>query len=168
MLRYSILLVGGICLPCFSYALEVKTPKPPSKKVVLEYKVHIEEQGRSPFVTQPETCGTEGESRRIEGITIRLATKSERLQFRYKVHLQNHGDTGWFIPGQFAGTRMQNRRLEAIWIEITGEGAKRYDVYYQGHVEKVGWTDWKKNGEMCGSRREKKRLEALRVFVAEK
>ncbi len=168
MLRFSILSLWVSCIPCYGEDPKLETPKKPSTKVVLQYSGHIEEKGESKFVMQPEKCGTEGESRTLEGITIRLAPKSEKIKLRYKVHLQDYGDTGWFGLGEFAGTRLQYRRLEAIWIEILGEGAKTYDIYYQAHLAGDGWTDWKTNGEMCGSRRQGKRLEAIRIFAVEK
>ena len=58
--------------------------------------------------------------------------------------------------------------MEAVQIRLTGEMAKRYDVYYRLHVQNVGWMGWAKNGAQAGSAGFSYRVEAMQVKVVPK
>ena len=46
-----------------------------------------------------------------------------------------------------SGTEGRSLRLEAIKIKLTGEMAKKYNIYYRVHAQNFGWLDWAKNEE---------------------
>ena len=58
--------------------------------------------------------------------------------------------------------------MEAIRIRLTGDSAKKYDIYYRVHVQNIGWTDWAKNGASCGSEGKSLRMEAMEVVLVSK
>ena len=67
-----------------------------------------------------------------------------------------------------SGTSGQAKRLEAIQIKLTGEMAKKYDVYYRVHAQHFGWLDWAKNGEESGTAGFGYRLEGMQIVLVKK
>lgn len=130
----------------------------------LEVTVHIGGIGDRTFGDR-EFAGTQGESRALEGMTLRFKQPIPGLGIRYMGHLENKGDTPWVGEGEYVGSRGENRRLEGFAIELTGPEADRYQVSYQGHFARYGDSNIVKNGEFCGLRGEGLRLEALKVWI---
>ena len=69
------------------------------------------------WVSDGEIAGTEGESKRVEAIRIKLNEKIGR-NIRYRVHVQDIGWMDWVQNGEIAGTVGESKRIEAIEIEI--------------------------------------------------
>ena len=67
-----------------------------------------------------------------------------------------------------SGTTGQKKRMEAIQIKLTGEMAKKYDVYYKVHSQNYGWLGWAKNGERAGTEGLALRMEGIQVQLVEK
>ena len=74
----------------------------------------------------------------------------------------------WVKNGETAGTVGKALRMEAIEIKLSGELAKKYDVYYRGHVQNIGWMDWVKNGETAGTVGKALRVEAIEIELVKK
>ena len=53
-------------------------------------------------------------------------------------------------------------------MRLTGEMAKRYDVYYRTHCQNVGWTGWAKNGNPSGTAGYSYRMEAVQIRLVPK
>lgn len=146
---------------------------PDSKKEVgepyakLKYKVHCQTFGWMDFVDEGELSGTEGQSKRLEGIIIDLDTNMEG-SIQYEVHCQTYGWMGYVDAGEMAGTEGQSKRLESIRIKLTGELEDKYDVMYRVHCQTFGWTDWVSNGMAAGTEGQSKRLEAIEINLVEK
>lgn len=60
--------------------------------------------------------GSVGESRRMEGFSIKLTKNPNYYKVYYQGHCQGIGDTKTCSEGQFCGTRGESKRLEAIRI----------------------------------------------------
>lgn len=140
----------------------------------LVYSGHVENVGDQDFVADGAICGTEGQSLRVEALTIQ---KGEGIadvdgDIIYRVHVQNYGTMNWVTSGQKAGTTGQGLRVEAIQIALTGELGQLYDVYYSAHVQNIGWTKWVKGSEArsgwCGSMGQGLRMEAIKIELVEK
>ncbi|MBM6881431.1 hypothetical protein H6A09_12515, partial [[Clostridium] spiroforme] len=87
----------------------------------------------------------------------------------YKTHIQDIGwESSWTKNGNISGTSGQSKRLEAIQIRLTGEMAKKYDIYYRVHAEDYGWLGWAKNGDSAGTEGLSKRLEAIEIKLVKK
>lgn len=143
-------------------------PPRPSYDAVVEYMCHLQGIGDSPWKIQPETCGTTGEGRRLEGFAIQHSNaSSDEVGLRYKVYLQDLGEQGWEYMPAFVGTRGEKRRLEALWIEVV-EKPEKYSVYYRAHLAGKGWTDWFKDGAMCGTRNQGRAVEAIQVMIVDR
>ena len=116
------------------------------------------------------TSGTVGKSKRLESIVIQKGHALDGIggNILYRVHCQTYGWMDWVGSGVPAGTTGQGKRLEAIEIKLTGELAKKYDIYYRVHAQNFGWMNWAKNGETSGTAGYSYRLEAIQIMMVEK
>lgn len=62
--------------------------------------------------------GTVGESRRLEGFSIRCTRNTTGKKLYYQGHVQGIGNTAVCSEGEYCGTRGQSKRLEALRIEF--------------------------------------------------
>ena len=134
---------------------------------VVTYSTHVQTFGWQDPVTNGEVSGTEGLSKRLEGIRISVSGV-EGLGIEYRTHVQKYGWQDYVADGADAGTTGESKRLEAIQIRLTGEAAANYDVYYCVHVQNYGWLNWAKNDQMAGTAGYSKRLEGIRIAVVPK
>lgn len=130
------------------------------------YQTHVQTIGWQGWKKDGEMSGTSGQSKRLEGINIKLENLNGNVE--YKTHVQSIGWQGWKSNGAMAGTSGQSKRLEAIKIKLSGEEANQYDIYYRVHAQSYGWLDWAKNGEAAGSEGYSKRLEGIEIRLVKK
>lgn len=134
----------------------------------VEYQTYIQGGGWQTPVKDGATSGTEGQSKRTEGIKIILSNSLYDGLIRYRAYMQS---TGWqpeAVNGEQSGITGQSKRMEAIQIRMTGEIAEYFDIYYRAHVQSFGWLGWAKNGETAGSTDLAYRLEALQIRLIPK
>ena len=67
-----------------------------------------------------DQSGTTGQSKRLEAIRIKLASKPVSGSFQYRTHVQKIGWQGWKKASDMSGTSGRALRLEAIQIKLTG------------------------------------------------
>ncbi|MBR3318438.1 MAG: hypothetical protein IKG21_11525 [Atopobiaceae bacterium] len=132
------------------------------------YQTHVQGIGDQGWKSNGKPSGTFGQSKRLEGIWIKLSKKPVSGSIRYRTHVQGIGDQEWRREGQMSGTHGQSKRLEAIQIELTGNMAKTYDVYYRVHAQRFGWMGWAKNGGRAGTAGYSYRLEAIQIVLVPK
>ena len=140
----------------------------PFKQHYVKYATHVQDIGWLGNVYDGNVSGTEGQSKRLEAITIKLDNPQYSGSIRYRTHIQDIGWQSWRADGAMAGTSGQSKRLEAIEIDLTGEMASHYDIYYRVHIQDIGWQSWVKNGETAGTTGQSKRLEAIEIVFVEK
>ena len=87
----------------------------------VKYSTHVQDYGWMNKVYDGSISGTEGESKRLEAITINLDNAPYEGKIRYQVHVQDIGWQSWREDGASAGTTNQKKRLEAIKIKLTEE-----------------------------------------------
>ena len=154
------------------YATVIATDGPSdntyNKTPSVEYQTHIQRIGWQNYMSNGYMSGTEGQSKRLEGIRIKLSNQPYSGDIEYRTHVQTYGWLDWKKNNEMAGTSGESKRLEAIQIRLTGEMANQYDVYYQTHIQTFGWSGWASNGEMCGSAGYGKRLEGIRIVLVKK
>lgn len=132
----------------------------------ISYQTHVQDYGWQSWKLNGEVSGTVGQSKRLEGINIKLSNINGNIE--YKTHVQDIGWQDWKSNGQMSGTTGQSKRLEAIQIKLSGEAANQYDVYYRVHAQDYGWLDWAKNGESAGTEGYSKRLEGIQIVLVKK
>ena len=132
----------------------------------ISYQTHVQDYGWQSWKSNGEVSGTVGQSKRLEGINIKLSNINGSIE--YKTHVQDIGRQDWKSNGQMSGTSGQSKRLEAIKVKLSGEAANQYDVYYRVHAQDYGWLDWAKNGESAGTEGYSKRLEGIQIVLVKK
>lgn len=132
----------------------------------ISYQTHVQDYGWQSWKLNGEVSGTVGQSKRLEGINIKLSNINGNIE--YKTHVQDYGWQDWKSNGQMSGTTGQSKRLEAIQVKLSGEAANQYDVYYRVHAQDYGWLDWAKNGESAGTEGYSKRLEGIQIVLVKK
>ncbi|MBR3316013.1 MAG: hypothetical protein IKG18_17975 [Atopobiaceae bacterium] len=130
------------------------------------YRSYVQSYGWQGWVKNGENSGTEGESKRLEVLKIKLDSNFVGGGIRYRTHVQSYGWQGWKKNGALSGTK--GKRLEAIKIQLTGDASKYFDVWYRAQVQSFGWLGWAKNGQNAGTANLAKRMEALQIKVLPK
>lgn len=133
---------------------------------LVRYRTHVQNVGWQAYVADGGMSGTSGRSLRLEGINIALNGIDGGIE--YTTHVQNVGWQEFVGNGAMAGTSGRSLRLEGIRIWLTGDAAKKYDVYYRTHTQNIGWMGWAKNAEQSGSAGYGYRLEGIEVKLVEK
>lgn len=86
----------------------------------------------------------------------------------YSVRTYKKGwKNAWGSNGKLAAS---SEAVQAIRFKLTGELAKRFDVYYRACARSTGWLDWAKNGKAAGvvGIKSKLRLVAYQLKVVPK
>ncbi|MBO5388522.1 MAG: Ig-like domain-containing protein [Lachnospiraceae bacterium] len=149
---------------------------PGTEDVNVSYRTHVQTYGWQGWKYNGQMSGTSGESKRLEGIEIKLTNRDCEGGIAYATHVQTYGWQGadldnpatWRQDGQMAGTHGESKRLEAICIALTGEMADNYDIYYRVHAQTYGWLGWAKNGAPAGTAGLSRRLEGIQIVVVPK
>ena len=134
---------------------------------LVSYKTYVEGQGWTNDVTDGGQSGTVGESKKLEGISLRLSSGIDGI-VQYRTYTENDGWEDWSENGEINGKPDGTRRLEAIQIRLTGKAAEKYDIYYRVHCQDYGWLGWAKNGEKAGSKGYSRRMEAIEIQLVTK
>ena len=137
-------------------------------KTELTSTANVQGKGWMSTVSEGSTCGTTGQSKRLEAIKVNLKDYDGKSGIRYIAHVSNIGWQGWKTSGQLAGTTGKGQQIEAMKILLTGSIAKYYDVYYRLHVAGKGWLGWAKNGETAGTTGGGIRAEAVEIKLVAK
>ena len=132
------------------------------------YTTHVQKRGWLGWVKNGEKSGTEGESKRLEGIKVQLQSNNVPGDIRYRTHVQNRGWMDIKKNGEMSGTEGESKRLEAICIDLRGEVSKYFDVWYRVHSQKFGWQGWTCNGAKAGTATLSKRLESIQICLLPK
>ena len=122
------------------------------KLSALSYRAHVQTYGWMVWVTEGQTAGTTGMSKRMEAVQF-----SESSGITAQAHCQTYGNMQPVPAGQICGTTGQGKRMEAIKLNAN------YKIQYRAHLQGTGWTDWVSNGEWCGTKGEGRRMEAIEV-----
>ena len=155
----------------WNVASKLLAPSPEDTAMSVQYYVHRQTYGDEPAWSNRngEQSGTTGESKRLEGIYIRVKNKPVSGSIQYMTHVQTYGwENDWTTEPNMSGTTAQSKRLEAIRIRLTDEMAEAYDVYYRVHAQRFGWMGWAKNGESAGTEGYSYRLEAIQIVLVDK
>ena len=136
--------------------------------VGVRYQSHVANDGWQQWTGDGSTSGTLGRSLRIEAFDLLVDPGDGKGGIQYQAHVKNIGWQPWVADGKMAGTVGRGLQVEAIRIKLTGDIAKKYDVYYRAHVQNVGWLDWARNGANAGSTNCGYQMEAMQVVLKKK
>lgn len=127
-----------------------------------------------------EMSGTSGESKRLEGVRIKLTGElSKHYDVYYRVHAEDFGWLDWAKNGESSGSEGLAKRLEGMEIQLVKKGEKapgttkrpyivtKPSVSYKTHVENFGWQNYAKDGGMAGTSGKALRLEGIQMLVTD-
>ncbi len=134
----------------------------------LNYQAHSQDYGWMNPVSEGQTAGTVGKSKRLEAIDISLGDQKYSGSIKYQTHVSNIGWMDWVSDGSTAGTTGRSQAIEALKIELSGDIAGHFDVYYRVQSQNFGWLDWAKNGEIAGTTGCSLRAEAIQIRLISK
>ena len=134
------------------------------------YRVHRQTYGwETSWRRNGQKSGTTGQSKRLEGIYVKLSNKPVTGTIQYRTHIQKIGwEKSWKSAGKMSGTSGRALRLEAIQIRLTGNMAKKYNVWYRVHAQHFGWMGWTNNGAKAGTAGYSYRLESIQIVLKPK
>jgi uncharacterized protein YjdB/C1A family cysteine protease len=132
------------------------------------YQGHVQDIGWQNWVKDGEMAGTEGKSKRIEGLKVKIENVPAGLNVKYRTHVQDIGWQNWVQNGELAGTVGQSLRVEALQVKLEGTDADKYSIQYQVHVQDKGWMPWVVDGQVAGTEGQSLRIEAVRIKLVSK
>lgn len=129
----------------------------------IEYQTHMQGDGWINTVSNGITCGTIGQSKRMEAFKVTLGNNQFSGNIEYSSHVQDIGWMDYVANGEVSGTEGQSKRIEALKIRLSGEVANYYDVYYRVYAQDFGWLGWTCNDRVAGTTNGSFRLEAIQI-----
>ena len=137
-----------------------------SSDVGVTYQGHGQDYGWQGWKSNGELSGTDGESRRMEAIRIKLVNAPAGAKILYRIHGQDYGWQGWKSNGELGGTVGESRRIEAIQIKL--ENMDDYTVEYRAQGQDYGWQNWVSEGEIAGTVGQSRRVEGIEIRIVKK
>ena len=138
----------------------------PSSDVGVTYQGHGQDYGWQDWKSNGELSGTDGESRRMEAIKIKLVNAPDDAKILYRIHGQDYGWQDWKSNGELGGTVGESRRIEAIQIKL--ENMDDYTVEYRVQGQDYGWQNWVSDGEIAGTVGQSRRVEGIEIRIVKK
>lgn len=132
----------------------------------LRYRTRMHSSSWQAWKGGGTTSGAVGKSKSLECMKLTLSNSPYAGSIQYRSQVQSSGWQAWKQNGAMSGKK--GKRIEAIQIRLTGEMAKRYDVYYRVYAKKFGWMGWTCNGEAAGTSGYSYRLEGIQVVLRTK
>lgn len=131
----------------------------------IHYKGHCQSVGDTKIVCDGMTCGTTGQSLRMEALTITSIDNAPGIGIVMQGHSQS---VGWGkeirADGKsYIGTKNNSLRLEAIKLRLVGENASKYKIEYRVHMQSIGWGAWVSDGRIAGTVGQSRRIEAVQI-----
>ena len=147
------------------------------------YRVHCQTLGWLGWAKDGEASGTEGFSKRLEGIEIRLVDKNsadapdisgqayvsplsdECVQLFGRLMEDNDGSERDLVVNgndQTIGLPDDASILESFGMKFV-ENNMGGSVRYRAHCQNDGWKDWVNEGNTSGTTDESKRMEAIQI-----
>lgn len=133
----------------------------------ISYSLHVQDIGWMEEVSNGESGGTIGKSKRVEAIRIHLTNQKISGGVEYTSYVNGRWQP-YVEDGAVTGTTGKSFRLEALKVRLTGEMDQQYDVYYRVHAQDYGWLGWASNGAESGTTNLNKRLEAIQIRLVPK
>ena len=135
--------------------------------VTLTYKTNVQGVGWQNSVNNGEISGTVGEGKAINQINLSLSNPTGISgNIEYDSYVIPNEWQGYVTSDKNSG--ISGKDIEAIRIRLTGELAKKYNIFYRTHVSNVGWMDWTSNGDISGTIGYFNRVEAIQVKLEKK
>ena len=115
----------------------------------VQYAVTQYGYGWTGYLSNGQTAGRTNKARRLEMVRVRLRSRPVSGGVQYRSRYTGGNWSGWVNEDRTGGKN--GCRMEGIRIRLTGNMARRYDVWYRVCTRTWGWTGWAKNGSAVGT-----------------
>ena len=115
----------------------------------VQYAVTQYGYGWTGYLSNGQTAGRTNKARRLEMVRVRLRSRPVSGGVQYRSRYTGGNWSGWVNEDRTGGKN--GCRMEGIRIRLTGNMARRYDVWYRVCTHTWGWTGWAKNGSAVGT-----------------
>ena len=147
-----------------SFRITITTPE--VIRMGLYSVAYVADRGWLNWVSDGQTAGTTGESRRAEGFQFQLKDKpSSSVGLRCRAHVSLFGWRETVNEKQTCGWPGIYQQVEAIEISLVNAPAG-VSIEYRCHLAGTGWSAWVRNGATCGTTGLGRRMEALQARIA--
>lgn len=103
------------------------------------------------------------ENASIKNLDIRVVSPLKgKIQYKVCINQQ------WTKYTTYKNLQTTKGNIEAIKVRLTGQLAKKFDVYYSVHMTKGIWLDWAKNGKVAGGYGFNQRINSIKVILVKK
>ena len=160
--------INGMGMYTGSVTKTFKIVKDDTSNADVSYRTYVQSYGWQPYVKDGSVSGTYAQSKRLEGLQIKLSKKDTAGSITYRTYVQKLGWQGWVSNGTYSGTKGKSLRLESFQAKLTGNMSQKYDLYYRVQAQKFGWMGWAKNGASAGTAGYGYRLEAVQIKLVPK
>jgi len=134
----------------------------------LQLSAYMRSAGWRTAVMGGSTAGLTSTSQRLNAVKTSLAKPAYSGGIQVAAKVEGDGWRSYVNAGKVAGTYDRTDRTSAYRMRLTGEMAKRYDIYYRVHVAGTGWLGWAKNGAGAGTEAYKYRNTAVQAVLVPK
>ena len=109
------------------------------------YRAHVAGLSWLPWVSDGQTAGTVGQSRRMEAAVITLNSSFSPMTIVYRAHVAGEGWKSWVVDGQTAGTIGQSKRMEALQILLVSPPTCSVPPYAPAYWNNGGTIQYRNN-----------------------
>lgn len=126
------------------------TPAKP-KKVTVSFITASKQGGKWQKASMGKLMGKKVATSPITAIRIYNKCKNISGSIKYRVYQANKGWSAWKANGKSAGTNKASTAVQGMQVKLTGDLAKKYNLYYRTYLVGKGWTGWGTNGAVVGA-----------------
>lgn len=138
----------------------------PPEGPAIEGTLRLSESGDRPLPEVGELPNNAGTSEKLLGFQLRLNPAEKGLQVRYRINIPGQGMVENRTSGQYVGVANRRQRIIGFAVELTGAGAKKYDVLYAARLKGAATPATAQNGDYCGSdKKTGKTIEAISIRI---
>ncbi|MFI2487296.1 hypothetical protein ACH47X_10335 [Promicromonospora kroppenstedtii] len=134
----------------------------------VEVQPYLRPAGWKPIVRGGATAGYTSTSQRLNAVSIDVNGREYSGGVQVSAKVEGSGWRPYVSDDRVSGTYHRTNRTSAYRMRLTGEMAKRYDLYYRVHVAGTGWLGWARNNGRAGTESYKYRNTAVQVVLVKK
>lgn len=134
------------------------TPSKPSKpapskpkKVTVSFLTGAKQGGKWQKASMGKLMGKKVTTSPVTAIRIYNKCKNISGSVKYRVYQAGKGWSAWKTNGKSAGTGKASTAVQGMQVKLTGDLAKKYNLYYRTYLVGRGWTGWGTNGAVVGA-----------------
>lgn len=137
-------------------------------------KYNVRYKGKSSWTGSKKdgaACGKQNWKTSISGLSVKLSSASFSGGIKYSVRTGKKEKASAWSAWASNGSKTKiskKSKVQAIKIKLTGDMAKKYNVYYRVYAADHHWMGWAKNGKKTGTKNLNYPIGAVQVKLVAK